>query len=1397
MMPALLMPCYKDSLLYESLKFCAYVQKRASSPWGVSESAFYAFDPALNYSYKAHGTQRLALKRGMGKELVISPYSTFLALPLDTRGAVQNLKRLEQLGAKGQYGFYEALDFTPNRQSGGTRQVVRTYMAHHLGMSLLAIDNALAENVMQGRFMRDRAMSAYRELLQEKVPVGQIVLRRSPREVPEKPQRLASGGFAVTHDGLDATSPACTVLSNGAYSVTVAETGHSRSMAGRDMIARFGTEIDADTPGIGFYWKTEDGIFPLQAAPDFEMDTGYSAAFICRTANLTTKRADWESRVQITVPQNEPGEVRRVFLRNLGEGSMQGELICYFEPALAPPADYFAHPAFCKLSMETEQDDDVLLVRRRGNGVRRDQYLGFCVTEGYSFDTSRETALGRSGLYAAMERESQNSLGTVLDPCVLARVPMKIHAGSTGQVSFAFAAGKQRDDTILTARRLAAAPDETGLGYVERRAISLEMPPEEVAAAMTSVTDLFFGYGEARREFITPASGGQRDLWSYGISGDLPLITARLGSDEDTDFAKKLIARHSLLHACGIAYDLVFLVHDGGDYRRPVHSEIRDILTTLGLERFQGAHGGIHLIEESANVTAILAASAQILDNAQTRPPRRDTSTANYPKPQPRSVAVREEPLCYHGADNTVVIENRGALPPNTWSHMLANRRFGYIATESGTGHLWQVNARENKITPWRNDTLTTKGVERLMLCRDGQKISLFADADGHCCTVTYGFGFARWEKRLQMDGAEKRITTTAFVPHDTEARVFLIEGDLDENDKVSYFAELVLGADEKHRAYVVTQEQNGILQAANGANAEFPGVTVRLAASAPPAGYSCDRKSWAKRETDNRHGGGLDPCFYAVYPAADNALVLVLGTEETDVLTKLTDSARARQSLAETMTFWKQRVGGISVQTGDGALDRFLSGWALYQSLACRVWGRSSVYQCGGAYGFRDQLQDVTALVATNPEITREVLELAAAHQFEEGDVQHWWHPSGIAGQADKGVRTRCSDDLLFLPYVLCEYVEKTGDTAFCERMAGYIKSPPLEQREHERYESPVHGDLAEPIFDHAKRAIELVIKRGTGEHGLLLMGTGDWNDGMNLVGAEGRGESVWLTWFFAHVLERFAPLCAKLGHSDLAVRYERAAEKYGKAANAAWDGNWYLRGYFDNGKTLGSHTDEECQIDAIAQGFSTMTCHSDPARVKTAITSAIARLYDKDANMLRLFDPPFVDGAQNPGYIRGYAAGLRENGGQYTHGSLWLVMGAFRAGMADAGYAMLHSMLPARHSTAQYRGEPYVLAADVYGNPQHIGRAGWTWYTGAAAWYYRIAMEDLLGLHLREGKLFIEPNLPAAMDRYSAQWQTDHKTHKIEVVRQGADYQITVNGKPYEKTGFDLTSQKMEIVI
>ncbi len=1379
-MPELLLPCYENSLIYESLKFCLYVQKKSAHdiPWGMSESAFYAFDHTLSYRYKAHGVQRLALKRGMGREAVVSPYSTFLALPLDPRSAMRNLRRLNALDMDGRYGLCEAADFTPARQRGGRYEVVRTYMAHHLGMSLVAIDNVLRGGIMQQRFLRDREMAAFTELLQEKVPVGGLVLRRTPRDVPEKPSRAPDERWGKVCDNIDTRNPSCAVLSNGAYTVVCAETGQTRSVWNAVTLTRASPDATGQQAGIAFFLKTDNALIPLQPAPMFDDSIDYSAVLSGASCRISAKKDGIDAAVTVSVPENETGELRVVELT--ASAAMDGELICYLEPVLSPLGDYLSHPAFSKLSLETMAVDGTVVVKRRPRGRGRGIALAFGCDSPYTFDTSREKALGRGGLLSlpsALSREADETTGAVLDPCVLARVPVRLTPGAVTRVRFAMTTAARPESAATAARRLACADASTVYSRLDELARRLGLTAGETERAMALVTPVL--YPSPDRHIGEKATAalrrGQQGLWPLGISGDLPVVSVVIDSQNDIERYDWLVPAHRLLGDSGVAFDLVYLVSGGGDYHSRLRGSLLEALRARLSDLRLETRGGVHIVNvPSDGAETVRAVSVRVFTpDLDADAPERDDSSP--PAPRRFYPAVASRSLTHHyNDDNSFTFDMDGRLPLNAWSHLLSNGTYGYIATDAGTGHMWYLNARENPINRWLNDSLTTSGTEHLCLLTDDSPVSLFAEPDGRHCSITYGFGWACWRKTI----GSVTVTTTAFVPSGTAARVLLVETDAAAPVRISYDTDLVLAPDPASSVYVETVRRGVFITARNPYNTDFPDTVFLLTASSEPTAFTCAAASRDADRFDGKTGVGFSPCAAAVYTVT-GPLVIVTGCAAPDALRALADPDAARRALDETLKNWQQITSKLVVHTPDAHLNHYLNGWATYQTLACRVLGRSSLYQSGGAYGFRDQLQDVCAIVDEAPDIARAHLTRAARHQFLEGDVQHWWHPGAKLndGKSDKGVRTRCSDDLLWLPYALCTYADMTGDMSVYRDCAPYITAVPLADGEDERYEQPKISDVSETLLRHAIRAADLFLQRGTGHHGLALMGTGDWNDGMNLVGAGGAGESVWLTWFGAVTLGKLSDACAQSDNTAAATRFLEAADALREAAEDAWDGDWYRRGYYDSGAPLGSCTSDECAIDSIAQSFAALA-GADAAKTKTALRASIERLYDPQTRLVRLFDPPFSHGLSKPGYIKGYSPGFRENGGQYTHGAVWLAMGLFLEGMTDEGWEISRALLPQGRPDDIYRTEPYVMAADVYSAPGHVGRGGWTWYTGAAGWYKRVALENLLGLRLIGGELHVRPTLPSGWSGYSADWTQEDTTYHIAVDAAGVAT-ITTSGK------------------
>ena len=1380
MMPELLLPFYHNSLVYESLKFCLYVQKKRANgfPWGMSESAFYAFDHTLSYRYKAHGVQRLALKRGMGREAVVSPYSTFLALQVDPKASVQNLRRLMKLGIEGRYGLYEAVDFTPNRLRNGDYEIVKTFMAHHLGMSLLAIDNVLKQDIMKRRFMRNREMASFAELLQEKVPVSGIILRQPPRDVPEKPVRLASQNWHFECRGIDYRNPRSTLLCNGAYSVVIAETGQSRSVWNGVTLTKTSFEPLGPDTGISFYLKCGDDLLSLLPSPAFDRNVRYSAELSSAYCRINAKSGSIHSSVTVSVPENEAGELRTVEI--VSSVSRDAELVCYFEPVLSRLSDYESHPAFSKLSLETTVYDSSVIIKRRPRAKGRGIALSFDSNCPFTFDTSREKALGRGGIFAlrqALLREPSSSTGAVLDPCVLARVRLHLEPDIPLRVSFSLTTSSTPQAAAAAAKRILSAAGQPSYSRLDETAHRLKLTPEQIENAMALLPGLIYPSPDRYIPDGLTASleYGQKSLWSLGISGDLPIVTILIEDEDDIDASSELIPMHQLLTENSVFFDLVYLVKGGGDYRSTLRDNLVSILRVSGIEGRLGARGGIHVADlSSQGADTVRAVSAWII-NPHEKCPKPERAENSQPVTNQFCGVFPEQELTYrYNKDNSFSFDVSGRLPNNAWSHMLANEAFGFLATDAGTGHMWHQNARENKLNRWLNDSLATIGTERLELQRSGVKYSLFAAADGCVCTVTYGFGWAEWKKSI--DG--RTFITKAFVPHDLPARVLLIETDDPEDFEVLYGTDLVLSPDTDNCVYVSTERRENLISARNSYNTDFPDTVFHLTASVPETSFTCSKNSWLTGQYDGMAGTGIIPCAAAVYKA-NGTLVLVTGCGSPETLQTLSDASQAKAKLLETIDYWYRTTGKLTIKTPSVDLNRYINGWSIYQTLAGRIYGRSSLYQSGGAYGFRDQLQDICAVIDEAPQLVREHLQRAAAHQFEEGDVQHWWHPSKRYGDlGDKGVRTRCSDDLLWLPYALSEYVETTGDKTILDTEAPYIKSQPLAEDEDERYEQPKISSFSDSLLSHAIKAVDLVLSRGTGRHGLCFIGSGDWNDGMNLVGAAGEGESVWLTWFACITALKMASICADADNPGAASRFIDAAEKLKRAAEDAWDGDWYKRGYYDDGAPLGSCISEECRIDSIAQSFAALA-DADTEKTKTALFTSVNRLFDKDERVVRLFDPPFSEGSSTPGYIKGYSPGFRQNGGQYTHGAVWLAMGLFLTGMTDMGWEILEALLPQGRPNEIYRTEPYVIAADVYSAVGHVGRGGWTWYTGAAGWFRRVTLENLLGLKLLRGMMTVNPTLPSFWDGYEFDWQQNGITYHVDVKENG-NAVVTVDGTP-----------------
>ena len=1319
LMPELFLPPQRDSLLWESAKFCLRVQRRrvrTGQPWGVSESAYFALDSALSYRYKAHGCAALAMQPDMDRELVLSPYSAFLALAVAPRAAVRDLRRFAARGLPGQYGFREALDCTRARTGGGG-QIVHCVMAHHQGMSLLSACNALCGGQVQRWFLADPAMRAHMSLLSERLPLGAPALRRRPEAHSGKPRRRALPDYTVEGTGVDAEAPRCTLLSNGTYCLAVTEAGQSFARWHALSVCRRGARSD---PAAAPMVSLETGGVCTLLLPGTADAARWR--FTVRAAQFSTRHGSVSAVQTFTVPERVNGEVRALTLSS--PDGIDGTVRLTFEAVLAPWEDYVNHPAFARLGFQSVLRRNALLLRRLGRGGKPETWL--CAACDRQADFCAEGAIP----------------GWLRAGYVQVRVAVHTPPDTPWRVRFALGVGAHEDDAFAAAQRALVLPPESAAALPGALAAQYGMTDAELEGAMAHISPLLFATAApdaSAQQLERPA------LWAHGISGDLPVWCARPEAH--------VLRQWALLRALGIGCDLALCTSDGGDYLQPTRAKVCGALAALDLTHCLDAPGGVRLVPEDA--FADVAAAAAIRPGmAHTR-----CTLPLLPPPGDRRTMPTGSDV-HWDTDGTVAFTG---LPPRAWSNVLTNGRFGFLATDAGTGHLWYRNAHTGHINRWLCDPWVLRGTETLRMTTRTGAVSLFDD-DGHA-RVEYGFGWAAWERTV--DGMSVRVT--AFVPEDANARVLLIE--CAGRARITWHTDLVCAGRDADAPAVVTAYSGGVFTAEN-ARADTP-LHVCAAAGMPLTGWTCDRFSFLRGQMDRRAGSGLSPCF-ALEGVVERQGVLVCGCDTRANLLRLTQPDEAVRALHRVRERWLGAVSRLWITTPDETMNRYLGGWAAYQTLCCRLMARTSLYQNGGAFGFRDQLQDAVNLLLLDSKPAREQIGRACAHQFSAGDVCHWWHAD--AG-VEHGVRTRISDDLLWLPWAVCEYAQKTGDTQILSAEYPFLAGEELEENEHDRYQPLTPGTETGTVLEHCRRAFMRVLARGVGAHGLLHIGTGDWNDAFDRVGAQGRGESVWLTWFFAVTARKFAALIG--GHA--AEQLTLAADRCTRAAEAAWDGAWYRRGYYDDGQPLGSEKSGECRIDAIAQAFAAFDTHADPAHVHCALTSAVEQLFDREHNVVRLFDPPITRRTPETGYVRSYGAGLRENGGQYTHGALWLAMALLRTGRTAEGAEILHAVLPTAHDPARYEGEPFVLAADIAGG-DNAGAAGWTWYTGAAGWYLRITAEDLLGLHLRGGVLYPEPHLPAGWPECTVHWRDGAGLlHTIRLRPDG----VTVDNAPYDSGG------------
>ena len=1451
LMPLLIMPTSRHTLLDQTYHAVVARQieygRQRGVPWGISESCHNTTDAGGIYQYSAFGVPGLGLKRGLADDLVVAPYASALALMVMPQEACRNLETMAKSGFGGAYGLYEAIDFTPARMPRGVRSVtVRSYMAHHQGMSLLAFAYLLLDRPMQRRFLSDPVFKASELLLHERIPKVASPLHPHAAEVSAaRRPPVATGAVMRVFPSPYTPIPQVHLLSNGRYHVMTTNAGGGYSRWNDLAVTRWREDATGDGWGLFCYLRdTATGTLWSSAFQPVQRAAKYSEAiFIQGRAEYRRRDEDIEAHTEIAVSPEDDVEVRRVTLTNISPRSRTMELTSYAEIVLAPLNADLAHPAFSNLFVQTEilRDSQAILCTRRARapGENPPWMFHLLTTQGTaageaSYETDRARFIGRCRSVASPAAFDaigplSGTDGSVLDPVVAIRCGIVIKPDSSANWHIVTGMAETRAGALSLIdkyREPSFAARAFDMAWLHSQLVLRQLQANEVEAQVyVQLAGSIIHANPQHRAaagIIIRNRLGQAGLWTFGISGDLPILLMRIADVHRIELVRQVLKAHAYWREKGLKTDLIILNEDFSGYRQILQDSILGLIAAGTEANRMDRPGGIFLrrseqLSEEERVLLQTVARVILTDSAETlaeqvdrpapverRSPRFTPTRALLPaKPV---VQPRRERLFFNGLGGFtpdgreyVISLAPGHHTPAPWSNVLANAQIGTVITESGGACTWVDNAHEYRLTPWHNDPVGDPSGEAFYL-RDeetGQFWSptpLPARGDGtYVCR--HGFGYSVFEYTQLGIRSELWV----YVAPDAPVKLAVVKvrnlSGRARRLSVTGYWEWVLG-EWRHTnlMHVVTSidPATGALFARSVYNREFAEKTVFVSVSDTARSVTGNRTEFlgrngtmaspgAMRQTrlSGRTGAGLDPCaaMQAGLDLADGEereLVFLLGAgssmeEAQQLVRRFSGPASARQALENVWEFWKRTLGVVYVETPDPALNLLVNGWLEYQTLSARYWGRSGYYQSGGAYGFRDQLQDTTALLHAAPWVAREHLLRCAGRQFREGDVQHWWHPP-----AGRGVRTHCSDDYLWLPYATCRYVTTTGDTGVLDERMPYLEGRPVNADEESYFDLPQRSGETGSLYEHCVRAIKHGLR--VGEHGLPLIGSGDWNDGMNLVGAGGKGESVWLAFFLYHVLEHFGALARRKGDDAFAEKCTReAAQLQQNIERHAWDGAWYRRATFDDGTPLGSSGNDECRIDSIAQSWAVLSGAADPARARQAMESLDQRLVRRDLRLIRLFDPPFEKSALEPGYIKGYPPGVRENGGQYTHGAIWAVMAFAEIGETDRAWKLFSLLNPIRHTqdaagVERYKVEPYAVAADVYAVEPHDGRGGWSWYTGSAGWMYRLLVETLLGIHIEVDQLRLNPRLPGDWPAFKMHYRYRDTFYHITVTRVAA---------------------------
>ncbi|MBI9049053.1 MAG: hypothetical protein JEZ00_06530 [Anaerolineaceae bacterium] len=1418
---------------------------RHDIPWGISESGYYHFDSQMNYQYRAFGTPGLGLKRGLANDLVIAPYASLMCTLQAPAKVLLNMERLNKHHARGIYGYYEALDFTPERSPEKEGRIVKSYMAHHQGMVLTAICNHLKNKCLIKAFHGDPEISALEILLYETIgrdmPVDYPHIMESEFHAPQRKRLVYDAWFPSAKTD----PPVLHLLSNGKYHVVISNDGAGFTRYEDRDISRWRNDRSLNQYGSWYYLyePKEENLWSISEMPIPGPVNYQQIAFHPHKVEFTKSANEMAARMDIIVTSDDDVEIRHISITNQADETRTIIVGSYTEIILSQQLSDQRHPAFNKLFIENEINEDektIYFSRRLRSADEKPLHFGhaWCSDSKFiskvKYITDREYFIGRAGdihhpaiFKNHFDIEEIQSTQNSLDPIASINITCEIPAHETITIYYLSTASINKTNITQNILKYVSPT------YIQRsidaekmkaerslQQLNIEPPEIELFDKLFSLVLYANDKLRTKQEILKRNQLGQSGLWPYGISGDFPICLIRINELEEINNLSTILKGYIFWRSRHMQIDLVLLNERDTTYDQELNILLQRLLSKLGATPWLNRKGGIYilradqmplesqtLLKTSANVvlsvddktfkdllTEKFMELEYLPDFHATLPPIESSLGSELLSPvQELNFRNQIGGFSENGEKYHMLIDHEH-IPPAPWINVISNPNFGFTISESGIGYSWAGNSGENRLTSWSNDPLQDQPGEAIYL-RDeetGQywSPSFLPVGDDMPYEVIHGAGYTSF-----THSSHGILTTLTYFTDKIDpikcARL-TIQNVRERICRISstYYADWVLGTYKHQNQLFIQQHFDTYLHAIlarNTFNPDFAQKTAFLAATRTPQWITTNRAEFIGRNGSFRNPMALgqvalsgdissvhDPCAVMSHiiwlsPGEKKEITYLLGQgdDEADakhLIHKYQNFEQTNNALSRSVRFWTGITNSVQVKTPEPSFDIMVNQWLLYQSISSRFLGRSAFYQSSGAYGFRDQLQDTIAYLIAKPEWTRDFILEAARHQFTEGDVLHWWHPP-----AGRGVRTHCSDDLLWLPYVVSEYINRTGDDSILDERIPFLIAAQLAENEHDRYDQFPQENEQYSILEHCLRAIHRSDTKGA--HGLPLIGSHDWNDGFSRIGIKGKGESVWLGWFLCVVVERFAKICEGRNKPLLAEELLKKKESLiNTILSQAWDGKWFTRAYFDDGTPLGTAANAECKIDAIAQSWAVFAGLKENPKVQLALQSVKDNLIREEDKLILLFTPPLDKSTQDPGYIKGYQPGIRENGGQYTHAAAWTIWAFADAGQADYAFKLYQMINPIHHSNSpdkvtQYRVEPYVIAADVYSAPQHLGRGGWTWYTGSASWMYRLGIERILGLCLEKDGFTLNPMIPKDWESYEIKLRLPRGSYDITV--------------------------------